>query len=53
MSIVVIVLVLIVGIPVGFLVTMAVVAGLLGWVTKTEVDADHEGTEELELSQRT
>jgi hypothetical protein len=51
-SVVIIVLVLLVVIPVGFLVTMAGVAGILGWVTKTEVDGQHEGTEELELSQR-
>jgi len=52
-SVVIIVLVLLVVIPVGFLVTMAGVAGLLGWVTKTEVDDEHVGSEELALSQGT
>jgi hypothetical protein len=52
-SVAIIVLVLVVVIPVGFLVTMSLVAGVLGWVTKTEVDEAHAGTEELELSERT
>lgn len=51
-SVVIIVLVLVVVIPVGFLVTMSLVAALLGWATKTEVDDLHAGTEELELSNR-
>lgn len=53
MSVVLIVLVLVVVIPVGFLVTMSLVAGVLGWVTKDQVDEAYAGTEELELSQRT
>lgn len=51
MSVVIIVFVLVVGIPVGFLVTMSVVAGVLGWATKTEVDERYAGTEELALSE--
>lgn len=53
MSVAIIVLVLVVVIPVGFLVTMSLVAGVLGWVTKAEVDDAYTGTEELELSERT
>jgi hypothetical protein len=49
-SVVLIVIVLLVVIPVGFLITMSGVAALLGWVTKTEVDDAFEGTEELALS---
>ncbi|MCD9624604.1 hypothetical protein [Rhabdothermincola salaria] len=52
MSVVIIVLVLVVVIPVGFLVTMSLVAALLGWATKTEVDDLYTGTEDLELSNR-
>jgi hypothetical protein len=52
-SIVVIVLVLVVAIPVGFLMTMALVAGVLGWLTKAQVDDAYVGSEELELSERT
>jgi hypothetical protein len=51
-SVVIIVLVLLVVIPVGFLITMSVVAGVMGWATKTEVDDRYAGTEELELSNR-
>lgn len=46
----IIVLVLVVGIPVGFLVSMAAIAGALGWVLKTEIDQEYEGTEYLEIS---
>jgi hypothetical protein len=45
-----IVLVLLVVIPVGFLITMSLVAVVLGWVTKTQVDAAYEGTEDLAIS---
>jgi hypothetical protein len=51
-SVVIIVLVLVVVIPVGFLITMSLVAGVLGWTLKTQVDDAFEGTEELELSNR-
>jgi hypothetical protein len=49
-SVAIIVFVLVVVIPVGFLVTMSGVAGLLGWLLKDQVDAAHEGSEELALS---
>lgn len=42
--------VLIVVIPVGVLITMGVIAALLGQTTKTDVDRRYEGTEYLELS---
>ncbi len=45
-----IILTLVVVIPVGFLITMSVVAGLLGWTLKTEVDDTFEGTEDLTVS---
>lgn len=44
------VVVLIVVIPVGVLITMGVIAALLGQTTKTDVDRRYEGTEYLELS---
>ncbi len=47
---VIIILVLVVVIPVGFLITMTGVAALLGWVIKDEVDDDFEGTEDLAVS---
>jgi hypothetical protein len=47
---VIIIFVLVVVIPVGFLITMTGVAALLGWVVKDEVDADFEGTEDLAVS---
>jgi len=50
-SVVVIVVVLLVVIPVGFLITMSGVAALIGWVTKSQVDAEFEGTEDLAISQ--
>ncbi len=49
-SVALIVLVLLVVIPVGFLITMSGVAALLGWITKSEVDAAFEGTEDLAIS---
>jgi hypothetical protein len=45
-----IVLILLVLIPVGFLITMSFVAMVLGWVTKTQVDDAFEGTEDLAIS---
>jgi hypothetical protein len=50
-GVVIIVLILVVAIPVGFLITMTLVAALLGHVVKTEVDEDFEGTEDLAISQ--
>jgi hypothetical protein len=47
---IIIILVLVVAIPVGFLVTMGIVAGVLGWTVKTEVDDDFAGTEDLTIS---
>jgi hypothetical protein len=49
-SVAIIVFVLVVVIPVGFLVTMSGVAGLLGWLLKDQVDDAYEGSEELALS---
>ncbi len=46
---IVIVVVLLVVIPVGFLITMSLVAAVLGWTLKAEVDEAYEGTEELAL----
>ena len=37
-------------IPVGFLMTMTGVAGVLGWLLKKDADARHEGSELLELN---
>jgi hypothetical protein len=49
-SVAIIVFVLVVVIPVGFLVTMSGVAGLLGWLLKDQVDDAYEGSEVLALS---
>jgi len=49
-SVAIIVIVLVVVIPVGFLVTMSGVAGLLGWLLKDQVDDVYEGSEELAIS---
>ena len=48
---IVIILVLVIGIPVAFLITMAIVAAVMSYVIKTEVDEDFEGTEDLAISQ--
>jgi len=48
---VIIILVLVIGIPVAFLITMGVVAAVLGFVIKDEVDDDFAGTEDLAISQ--
>jgi hypothetical protein len=49
-SVVIILIVLVLAIPIGVLVSMAVIAGGLGWFVKGDVDADHEGTEHLAIS---
>lgn len=47
---VIIVLVLVIAIPVGFLMTMSIVAGVLGWTVGDEVDQTYAGTEEYLLA---
>jgi hypothetical protein len=47
---IIILVVLLVVIPVGFLVTMSLVAGVLGSTVKDEVDDAFEGTEDLTIS---
>jgi hypothetical protein len=47
---IVIILVLVIGIPVAFLITMGIVALVLGYVIKDEVDEGFEGTEDLAVS---
>ena len=47
---IIIILVLVIGIPVAFLITMGIVAGVLSFVIKTEVDDDFAGTEDLAIS---
>ncbi len=47
---VIIVLVLVIAIPVGFLMTMSIVAGVLGWSVEDEVDQTYAGTEDLALA---
>ena len=42
-GVIIILLVLVVVIPVGFLITMGVVAAVLSWTVKTEVDDDFVG----------
>ena len=47
---VIIILVLVIAIPVGFLMTMSVVAGVLGWSVGDEVDETYAGTEDYALA---
>ena len=47
---IIIIAVLVVVIPVGFLMTMSIVAGVLGWSVESGVDAAYEGTEDLALA---
>lgn len=47
---VIIIFVLVIAIPVGFLMTMSLVAGVLGWSVEDEVDQTYAGTEELALA---
>lgn len=47
---IIIIFILVVGIPVGFLVGMAALAALLGWILKSEIDAEYVDTEFLELT---
>ncbi len=47
---VLIVIELVLVLPVSVLLSGAVLAGLLGWLLKSEVDAEHEGSELLELN---
>jgi hypothetical protein len=47
---VIIILVLVIAIPVGFLMTMSIVAGVLGWSVEDEVDVTYAGTEEFALA---
>jgi hypothetical protein len=49
-GVVIILLVLVVAFPVMFLVTMSVVAGLLGWAVKDQVDEAYADTEDLAIS---
>ena len=47
---VIIIFVLVIAIPVGFLMTMSIVAGVLGWSVEDEVDVTYAGTEEFALA---
>lgn len=47
---VLIVIALVLVLPISVLLSGAVLAGLLGWSIKSEVDAEHEGSELLELN---
>lgn len=49
-GVILILLVLVVVIPVGVLVSGAVVSALLGWGIKREADLNHEGSELLETN---
>ncbi len=49
-GVVIIILVLVIAIPVGFLMTMSIVAGLLGWSVEDEVDQAYQGTEDFALA---
>ena len=49
-GVVIIILVLLIAIPVGFLMTMSIVAAVLGWTVGDEVDQTYAGTEEYLLA---
>ena len=49
-GVVIIIVVLLMAIPVGFLMTMSIVAGVLGWSVEDEVDVNYAGTEEFALA---
>jgi hypothetical protein len=49
-GVIIILFVLLVAIPVGFLMTMTLVAGVLGWTVQSEVDAAYVGTEDYALA---
>lgn len=49
---VVIIILLAVVVPVMIIMSGLVACGLLGWVLKKDVDASHEGSELLELSEK-
>lgn len=49
---VVIIVLLAVVVPVAIIMSGLVASGLLGWALKKDVDAQHEGSELLELSER-
>jgi hypothetical protein len=48
-SVVLIVVILVVALPVAVLVGLTVVAGLLGWFVKDDVEVRYEGSEHLDL----
>jgi hypothetical protein len=47
---IIIILVLVIVIPVAFVMTMSIVAALLGWSVGSEVDENYAGTEDLALA---
>ena len=49
-GVLVILIVLLIAIPVGFLLTMSLVAAVFGWSIGAEVDAAFEGTEDYALA---
>ena len=49
-GVIIILLVLLVVIPVGFLMTMTLVAAVLGWTVQSEPDAAYAGTEDYALA---
>lgn len=49
-GVIIILLVLLVVIPVGFLMTMSLVAAALGWAVESEVDETYAGTEDYALA---
>jgi hypothetical protein len=49
MSVAIIVVVLVVVIPVAVLMTGAIAAAVLGWLLKSEVEAEYEGTPYVDM----
>ena len=49
-GVLIILFILLVAIPVGFLMTMSIVAGVLGWTVESEVSATTAGSEEHALA---
>jgi hypothetical protein len=49
MSVAIIVIILVVAIPVAVIMTGAIAAAILGWLLKSEIEDEYEGTEYIEM----
>ncbi len=49
---VIMIVILVLGVPIAISVSALLASALFGWLLKSDVDAQHEGSELLELSER-